>query len=363
MAILLVVFSHFTIPGFEGGFVGVDVFFVISGFVITSMLIRSSSLQASGLSLPDFFARRCRRIIPVATLVLLVSLTIERAQGGRAAVATLAQPGRLILLFVFNWDSGAIARLLLEGNPINIYWSLSVEEQFYLVFPTLLVLAALVGRRWAWRTKAEVIALVVTLGSLGWAVSQGTSSIAVSYFSTFDRAWQLGAGCLLAFRAQGLLRLPRTVGAVTTWVGLSLIVYAGHASPLFAAPASWSRLLPVLGAVLVIGGGMAAPRWGAELVLGSAPAQWIGRWSYGLYLWQIPVLLVVAHWWGAARELSMAGRVGFIALATVLAALSFAYFENPIRRHPWLAKSPWLTLRLALATSLAGLVIVTLLCA
>jgi peptidoglycan/LPS O-acetylase OafA/YrhL len=147
VAILLVVFQHFSIPGFGGGFIGVDVFFVISGFVITSMLIRSSSSSGSGISLPDFFARRCRRIIPVATLVLLVSLTIERVLGGRAAAAALVQPGRLILLFVFNWDTGSIARLLIEGNPINAYWSLSVEEQFYLVFPVLLICTALIGRR------------------------------------------------------------------------------------------------------------------------------------------------------------------------------------------------------------------------
>ena len=167
VAILIVLLDHFAIPGFSGGAAGVTVFFVISGFVITSMLIRKRG--GSGISLSDFFARRCRRIIPVATVVVLVSILIERVVNGKAAAAALVQPGRLILLFVFNWDTSSIDRLLIVGNPITAYWSLSVEEQFYLVLPPLLILAGLVGSRWAWRTKAESAVAIVTVASFAWA--------------------------------------------------------------------------------------------------------------------------------------------------------------------------------------------------
>jgi peptidoglycan/LPS O-acetylase OafA/YrhL len=118
----------------------------------------------------------------------------------------------------------------------------------------------------------------------------------------------------------------------------------------------------VLGAVLVIAGGTAAPRWGAEFALGTMPAQWIGKWSYGMYLWQIPILVMVSHIWSHDWQVPLWARFAFIVLTVSIAALSFFYFESPIRRWRALTSRPWRTLGVALVVTLLGLLAVSILC-
>jgi peptidoglycan/LPS O-acetylase OafA/YrhL len=141
---------------------------------------------------------------------------------------------------------------------------------------------------------------------------------------------------------------------------VGVIAYAGN-SAVVGSPSGRTNILRVVGALLVVAGGTAVPNWGPELALGTAPARWVGQWSYGMYLWQIPVLLLIDHWWRAPQGISLPGRLAFVALAMALAGLSFAYFESPIRQLPWLVKSPWLTLRLALGVTVLACSIVTLL--
>jgi peptidoglycan/LPS O-acetylase OafA/YrhL len=358
VAVLQVLFFHFNVEGFKAGFVGVDVFFVISGFVITAMLIRSSADRR--ISLADFFARRARRILPVAVTVLVLTVALTRLMFGHSGAHYTVWPAQLILLFVFNLDTQAVARMANLGDPLSNYWTLGVEEQFYVIFPVLLAAAWTFGRRWNWRAKAEVIVAALTLASFAWSLHAPSFFTLSAYYGTFTRGWQIGLGCLLAFSMERFAALPAALGAVLAWAGLALVFYAGATVTASSGYPKWSGLLPTGGAALVIVGGTATTRWGAETLLGMWPVRMIGRWSYGIYLWQIPVLLVILHFWGAAGRLPVAGRAAGLLVCIALAAVSYVALESPIRRWPVLARNPRLTLTLAAVTILVGLVVVTL---
>lgn len=360
VAILLVLLYHFEIPGFKGGFVGVDVFFVVSGFVITGLLMRE---RAQGtISVADFFARRCRRIIPIASTVLVLSVALERITAGRTAAHALGDPARWILLFVFNWNTTAVATMLYANNPVSIYWSLSVEEQFYLVYPVLLIGVALVGSKWNWRAKASVVLVVITVLSFAWAVRL-TSQLGLSlgYTSTLARVWELGLGCLLALNISRLLRLDHKLGAIISWLGVGMILLSGITYDLNGSFSGWPAILPAIGATLVITGGTPVPMWGPEVVLGSRPFRLIGDWSYGMYLWEIPVLLLVTYWWQSVHDTPLGLRAVFLVSTMALAALSYRWFEAPIRHLPALVSRPRVTLLTALGVTLAGILVVTVL--
>jgi peptidoglycan/LPS O-acetylase OafA/YrhL len=141
-----------------------------------------------------------------------------------------------------------------------------------------------------------------------------------------------------------------------TWLGLVLVVVAAHTLTL----ADWNAVLPVAGTALVIIGGTSVPKWGVERLLALRPLRAVGRWSYGLYLWEIPVLLLVGHGWGSIGRISLLGRVGFILVTVVIAAASFAIYETPIRRSPRLVASPGLSLACALAFIIGSLVTISL---
>jgi peptidoglycan/LPS O-acetylase OafA/YrhL len=358
VAIGVVLLNHFAIPGIESGD-GVDVFFVISGFVITSMLMRRSD-SGGRISLSDFFARRARRILPIAITVIVVSMVIERLAYGHAIAASLVRPAQLILLFVLNWDGSTAGILVLTGNPILTYWSLSVEEQFYLAFPVVLLGLTYVWRRWSWRAKAEITIGALSLASFLWAVHSPAHLDPAAYVSTLTRAWQIGVGCILAFEAHRLARLPQWIGATMAWAGLGLVLYTATSKNYTMGYPRWTALVPVAAAALVIGGGTTAVRWGAEGVLALAPVRALGRWSYGMYLWQIPVLLIAQRYWGRPGSLPMWGRVGLLGAVVVLAAASFTLLESPVRQWPMLVERPRLTLGLAAVAIGVGLVVVTL---
>jgi peptidoglycan/LPS O-acetylase OafA/YrhL len=196
VAILLVLFSHFFIPGFFGGGVGVDVFFVISGFVITGVLLRERD-STGHTSFVNFYARRGRRIIPVAMLVVAVTIVLERLTAGRAATQGLADPARWVVFFSFNFDTKAIGAEIFRPQPFASFWSLAVEEQFYLVYPALILTALIIGRRSSWRLKATAVLGAVVGASLAWSVIASGPLRFVPYDSTFTRAWELAIGCLI----------------------------------------------------------------------------------------------------------------------------------------------------------------------
>jgi len=299
VAVVLVVVNHaFGWP--SGGFVGVDVFYVISGYLITGLLLRE--LDASGsVSLRAFYARRIRRIVPAAALVLLVTVAAAFAIWFTPRALQTALDALAAGLFVSNWHFAALGTDYLAGNgavsPLQHYWSLSIEEQFYAVWPlALLVLFAMTrgSRRWLGLLVAAALA-----ASVVWAALRTAQDPSAAYFDTFARAWELLAGAALAIFGRSARKRPGVWAAA----GLLLIVAGAVVVQTdWAVPFPWVAPA-VLGTVLVIFAGSEA---GPRSVLGNPVAQWLGSISYSLYLWHFPVLIFAAAIFGHAPWVGVA---------------------------------------------------------
>jgi peptidoglycan/LPS O-acetylase OafA/YrhL len=334
IAILLVVAYHANVPGLPGGFVGVDVFFVISGYVITGLLLRERASTGS-TSLLHFYARRCRRILPAATLVILVTVVATAVVLGQAPGAMTADAGRWAAVFLANFHFEQIGTdyftASLPPSPLQHYWSLSVEEQFYVVYPTLfLVIGRIRGRISPRACLAGVLGIVIVL-SYWLSVTQTASHPSAAYFSPFTRAWELALGALVAVAAPMLKQVPTRVAAAATWLGLAAVVVAGCTFDpnKIGYPGSYVAL-PVIGTAVVIAGGVVAPAAGAELFLGRRPVQWIGRRSFSWYLWHWPVLIIAAESVRTNR-LGLGDNVALAVFSLGLAALTYVLVENPVR--------------------------------
>ncbi len=336
---LLVVASHVLgVP--RGGYVGVDVFFVLSGFLITGLLVREQR-HSGRISLREFYARRVRRLLPAAVLVLAASNLAALAvfTGERAGQAL--RDAVWAALFAANLRFSALGTDYFDQtrpvSPVQHYWSLAVEEQFYLVWPWLL-LALLVLTR---RRLRIVLALLLALtgASLAWSVLTTASNPTAAYFSTPARAWELGVGALLALAAHArvLPRLDRRMAAALAWVGLAGIALAAWRYDEQTAFPGTAALLPVLATALVLLAG--AP--GAQPVvcnplLVNPAAAYLGRISYSLYLWHWPVLV-------AASALLAPGptrTAAVLAVAGAACVLSHHLVEEPVRRSQWLSRRP-----------------------
>jgi len=349
LAVLLVIVSHAGFRSVAGGYVGVDVFFVISGFLITGLLVRE--LDTSGrVSLLTFYARRARRILPAAVLVLAVT----------AVASALVLPlVRAVDIFKDAWWAaffGANIHFAAVGtdyfaqdqptSPLQHYWSLSVEEQYYVVWP--LVILALAGlwalrrRRPSRRVLATVLGLAV-LASLGWSVYSTWATPTAAYFSTLARAWELGLGSLAAVLLSGReLRTPRWLSEVLVWAGLAAIAVAAVGFDAQTLVPGWIVAVPVVGAalVLVAGSSEAGERTLGFRLLSLRPARVVGDWSYSLYLWHFPVLRIAEEHFGE-RRLSHLHLAAALVLTFLLSALSYRFVEEPFRRRSRLFSRPW----------------------
>lgn len=336
MAVLLVVLYHAGVPHLTGGYVGVDVFFVISGFVITGVLLRERAGTGT-TSLLDFYARRCRRILPAATLVLLGAVVAAYAALGAAAGNSAADDGRWVAVFLSNFHFAAVGTNYLAAHsppsPLQNYWSLSVEEQFYVVFPSLFLLVAKLGSRTSLRARLAVALALVIAGSYAWSIAQTASHPASAYFSPFTRAWELALGALIAVGTGWLQRIPSPAAAGLTWAGLAAVLASGFVlSGQTSYPGSLVAL-PVLGAGAIIAGGVAVPARGAETLLGRSVPRRLGRISYSLYLWHWPILIIVAEWAGRS-SLPVGDNLLLLVVAGALSTLTYRLVEQPFRhRH------------------------------
>ncbi len=338
VAILLVVLYHADLPGLGGGYVGVDVFFVISGFVITGVLLRERSAKGR-TSLAHFYARRVRRILPAATLVIVTTVIATYVVLGPGFGNATAVDSRWAELFLANFHFAASGTNYLNAHqppsPLQNFWSLAIEEQFYLVYPTLFLVVCSLRMRWSRRARLLVGLGAVVVASFVLSVVQTSSAPAAAYFSPFTRAWELALGALVAVATDRLVRLPRRVAGAMTWVGLAAILFAAVD---FGANTTYPGALvavPVLGAALVIAGGTAVPVFGAEVLLGRAPFGWLGRLSYSLYLWHWPILVLAAE--SADRQsLPFDRNLLPLALAVAVSVLTFYLYETPIRHLPLL---------------------------
>ena len=372
VAVLAVVLFHAELPGIRGGFVGVDVFFVISGFLITGLLWREANSTGT-VRLRDFYGARARRLLPASAAVGIVTMIASALLLPPLQVPTVLRDGIASALYVSNLSSIAqnvdYFADLSTPSPFLHYWSLGVEEQFYLVWPALILATAWLIRHVRRRTRPQatnsqrsyllVLAVIVVVS---FALSLFLTYLvpAAAFFSLPTLAWQLGLGGLVALTAGCWSRLAPRSAAITGWTGLALIVLACtwlSATTLYPGTAA---LLPTLGAVLVIGAGCATPTHGCGGVLAVPPMQAIGRISYSWYLWHWPVLIFAPAL--AGHSLGLAARVTAALLSAGLAWLTLRYLENPLRFATKIRNSSWRSLALGgAATAVAVCVGVALL--
>ncbi|MCA2265744.1 acyltransferase [Mycobacterium marseillense] len=373
VAVLAVVLFHCSAPGLGGGFVGVDVFFVISGFLITGMLWREAS-TAGTVRLLRFYGGRARRLLPasatvgvvtaIASAVLLSPLEVKGVIGDGIASALYVGNYRFALQGV---DYFHISKLSL--SPFQHYWSLGVEEQFYLVWPALILGTAWLIRRAHRRAGAAhassvapyvfVLALVAAVSfAMSWVTTRTAPPVA--FFSLHTRAWELAVGGLVALTTTQWRRLPALPAAIVGWAGLALILVACNQLDATTPFPGTAALLPVIGTALVIGTGCATASRGCGRLLAVRPMRAIGRVSYSWYLWHWPVLLLATPLLG--RPLGPIDGLAAVLVSLGLAVLTLRFIENPFRYSASLRRSAARSLALGgVATAMAVCVGVALL--
>lgn len=340
LAIGVVLADHAQLAPFTGGYIGVDVFFVISGFLITSLLLRE--LDTTGrISLRRFYARRVRRLLPSTVLVLAVVLLLGWLLVSPLERRTLAVEVAAAALYVVNWQQAAEAvdysALGTAASPVQHFWSLAVEEQFYLVWPLALLLLAWPRRRRGGPVPRRRLAVALTalaLVSFGYAVHLTLTEGAAAYFVTTARAWELAAGGLLALVPAHRWRWPSWLPGLVAAAGIAFIATAAlrfdDQTP-FPGPAA---LVPVLGAAAVIAAGAASPNTAVGRLLTWRPVRYVGRVSYAWYLWHWPAVVFATLWLDGLPPALLA----VVVLLSLLPAVATHHLlEEPVRRSRALA--------------------------
>ncbi|GAA5039062.1 SGNH hydrolase domain-containing protein [Microbacterium fluvii] len=370
VAVGVVVLFHANLSLFKGGFVGVDVFFVISGFLITGILLREAE-RTGRVRLSEFYAKRARRILPAATVVLIATLVLTVVFLPQIRWESIGVEALASAFYVVNWVFAAGTDYLnaeVAASPLQHFWTLAVEEQFYIVWPLILVLMLALFRR---RPRdgavgdhgtralpaARIGVLIILVPSLLYSISYTAADPAPAYFVTTTRLWELAVGAALAVFAPQVARLPHLLGTWLGWAGLAAIIAA---TLLFSGSTpfpGYAALVPTLGAAAIIAAGMnGRAQTGVGRLLTLRPMRWIGDISYSLYLWHWPLVVVATYLLGGVLQ----ARYGLLIVAfSVLPAwLSYRFIENPFRDWGWLRKSA----RRSLLAG-AGLMSVTALCA
>lgn len=372
VAVGVVVLGHAGVPALAGGFIGVDVFFVISGFLITGHLLQS--LRATGrIDLTRFYAARARRILPASLTVIALTAVGSLLFVPPLRVSAVLADAVASALYVPNLRFAVEGTDYLAGSapsPFQHFWSLGVEEQFYLLWPLMLVGVFFVARRSTFRMA--VVIGIVAIASFVACLLVAQTSEPWAFFSLQTRAWELAVGALLASATPLFGRVPAVVARALTWVGLAAIVAAAL---LVTSDTVWpgvATVVPVMGAALVIGfggrdgGATGADRngdaittgvgrpGGAERLLRIRPLQWIGAISYSLYLVHWPILVLAeerASTWGGSLPLPVS--LGLAIAAIPVAWLLYRFVETPFRFRSGEPRSHAVTIAVALVGTLA----------
>ena len=358
VAVVAVVLFHAGLPGVTGGYIGVDVFFVISGFLITGLLWREVT-STKTVQLGRFYGARARRLLPAAAAVGIVTAVASAAVLPPLQARGVFLDGIASALYVGNY------RFALQGtdylsadlpSPFQHYWSLGVEEQFYLLWPALIIGAAWLVRRArngaVSRAAPYAVLAVLGVASLVAAVVWTRTSPPWAFFSLPTRAWELAAGGLVALSIEHWRRLPLLPAAVVGWGGLAVIVLACTQLDTKTPYPGTAALLPVLGTALIIGGGCATGSLGVGRVLCRPAMRAVGRVSYSWYLWHWPVLLLMPPLLGVPAGL--AGRLSAILVSAGLAVITLHLVENPGRFAGTLRRSVKASLAVAAGATAAA---------
>ncbi|MFE4665353.1 acyltransferase family protein [Streptomyces sp. NPDC056716] len=332
VAVTLVVLGHSGVSSMAGGYVGVDVFFVISGFLITSLMLREWGRDGR-ISLGRFYARRALRLLPASTLVVLATLAGSWLFLGPLRFADYAKDAIASAWYVVNFrlaEAGTdYFNTDVPPSPFQHFWSLAVEEQFYLIWPIVLIVALKLFRR---RALLAIPLLALAAASFALSLHLTETSPSWAYFGSQGRIWELAVGALLALAAHRLHEIPRPLAAVLSWAGLAAIGYAAVSFDESTPFPGHHAVIPVFGAAAVLAGGAAAGRYGAGAVLSLRPAVWIGGISYAWYLWHWPLIIIVPAAVGFGADdgpLRLIAALGGILLAWGTLHL----VEDPMRFH------------------------------
>lgn len=347
VAVVMILVYHLWPERLTGGYAGVDVFFVISGFLITSHLLQRPPVGVIGLL--TFWSRRIRRLLPAACLVLAATLAASRLVAPSTTWQATADHIRAAALYFVNWKLAAesVDYLAREDSatPVEHFWTLSVEEQFYLLWPVLIVLLiglAVLARRRKLPVVATGlgIAVLVSLIYSTWLTGSDPSS---AYFVTPTRLWELGMGGLLAaLLADGALgrsrpgsavALPAAARAALAWAGLAAIVWTAVAYTAGTPFPSWRALLPVGGAAAVIAAAVVPAAGSPARLMALKPVQWLGEVSYSIYLWHWPLIVLVPFVSGG--RLGWLDKLAIIVATLALAGMTKKFVEDPFRTGRW----------------------------
>jgi len=334
-AVLVVVLYHLWPARLPGGFVGVDVFFAISGFLITGHLMRE--VQSTGrVQLSRFWARRARRLLPASLTVLVLTaiavvVVVPRSLWGQFLRAVAGS-----VLYVQNWvlASDSVDYLAADNveTPVQHFWSLGVEEQFYVAWPLLIALALVLARRRSVqrpRRTVGVLLAVVFAVSLVLSIVLTATDPASAYFVTHTRAWEFAAGGLLAIVAPDVLRAGTRARTLLAWSGWGMIALAVVTFTGATPFPGFTALLPVVGTLLVIAAGSPEGRWSPTPLAEFGPVRLLGDVSYSLYLWHWPLIVLVPYALG--RDLDARVKLLILVVAVTLAWLSKVLIEDPSR--------------------------------
>jgi peptidoglycan/LPS O-acetylase OafA/YrhL len=324
----------------RGGFVGVDVLFVVSGFLMTSSLLREHD-ETGSISVLGFYRRRVKRAVPAALVVLAVTAAVAFALVNARYGRSVAGDELWALGLAANWHllaQGAAGAHVGAGvSPVQHFWAVSIVAQFWLAWPWLILLvlraagAVLRSGRGA-RVALVLVVGAVTAGSFAWSLLQSAAAPGAAYFSTFSRAWEPGVGALLAFAVPLAAALPSWLRPVLAWLGIAAlagsVALVGSSAP-FPAPAALPAVLAT--ALIVIAASGGEPRFAP--LLRSRPFVLAGDMAYSLFLWHLPAIVVMGFVVGP-------GRIRLLSTAAVIAFFTVASYylvERPVRDSLWLS--------------------------
>lgn len=338
LAVLAVIVDHM-LHWPSGGFIGVDVFFVISGFMITSLML-SERANTGRISITDFYKRRVKRLLPASVLTIVVTAVVGWVVFAKTRATETLWDAAAALFFSSNWRFAAAGTDYFQQDippsPLQHFWSLGVEEQFYFVWPFLLLAVFLMAGKGS-STRRRAAFAAVTMGalivaSLVWSFMESSAQPTWAYFSTLSRAWELGVGALVAVCAGLFYKLPAWSRPVLAWAGLVGIVYSMFViTPTSAFPAPWA-LLPVLSTAVVIGANIGGDQKFLGILTNRASV-YIGNVSFSLYLWHFPAIIFTEVFLEPG-ELATYGVI--TALIVIVSLASYHFVEDPIRKSSWL---------------------------